>query len=86
MQKSQSLETGGFQAGEANRADDPFTGDKKLLDIARIIGAAAGYLRRKKVKGMIIDLEKHMMRTPESYVTAAASIGFVAGILLRVRR
>jgi ElaB/YqjD/DUF883 family membrane-anchored ribosome-binding protein len=86
MQMSQSFETDSFQASQTGGSDDPILGDKQLVKVARTIGATAGYLRRTKVTDMLMDAEKHMMRMPESYVTAAAAIGFVAGIVLRARR
>lgn len=35
---------------------------------------------------MFTDLQRQMLRAPEGYLTAAAAAGFLAGILLRIRR
>ena len=79
MQITQSQETTGSLLNQF-QAPDP------LIEVARTIGATAGYLQRSNVQDMIRDAERYMKKTPEGYLAAAAAVGFLAGVLLRDRR
>ncbi|HLG99390.1 MAG TPA: hypothetical protein VKX49_23975 [Bryobacteraceae bacterium] len=63
-----------------------FDGDTTLNKVARTVGATAGYLQRSNAGEIRKDAEQLMKRSPETYLAAAAAVGFVAGILLRDRR
>ena len=80
MQITQSQETIESGLHRAVGGSDP------LIQVARAIGTAAGYLQRSNANDLIRDAEQQMMRTPEGYLAAAAAVGFLAGILLRDRR
>jgi len=57
--------------------------DCNLVNVARLIGTAAGYLQRSKSGDMIADAKRLLMRSPDRSMMAAAAIGLVLGAVLR---
>jgi len=76
MQLLQELETNRLELGVTRQDPD------LLTRIGRLIGMTAGYLSRAKAKDIIADAKKRVTDAPEGYVTGAAAMGFLLGILV----
>jgi hypothetical protein len=57
-----------------------------LAMIAKTVGCAAGYLKRRSFAGILEDLRQRMLRSPEGAIGGAILLGFLLGTSLRNRR
>jgi ElaB/YqjD/DUF883 family membrane-anchored ribosome-binding protein len=54
-----------------------------LIQFARVIGTAAGYLHRSKRGDILASAQKLLTRSPDRSLMAAAAVGLLMGTLLR---
>lgn len=54
-----------------------------LIQIARLIGTAAGYLERSARGDILADAKTLLMRSPDRSLMAAAAVGLALGAFLR---
>jgi len=54
-----------------------------LIQIARMVGTAAGYLQRSRRDNLISDAKRLLTQSPDRSLMAAAAVGLVLGTLLR---
>jgi hypothetical protein len=54
-----------------------------LVQIARIIGTAAGYVHRSTRGDVLADAKSLLMRSPDRSLMAAAAVGLALGAFLR---
>lgn len=57
-----------------------------LVQVARMIGTAVGYVQRSNRGDMIEDARRLLSRSPDRSMIAAAAVGLLLGNLLRSRR
>ena len=56
-----------------------------LVNVARMIGAAAGYFQRSNRREIIADIKALVTRAPDRSMVAGAVVGLALGILLKQR-
>lgn len=54
-----------------------------LVQIARLIGTAAGYVQRSSRGDMLANAKTLLMRSPDRSLLAAAAVGLALGAFLR---
>lgn len=54
-----------------------------LVQVARMVGTAAGYMQRSTRDDFVVDAKRLLMRSPDRSLMAAAAVGLVLGTLLR---
>lgn len=54
-----------------------------LIQIARMIGTAAGYLQRSTRGDIVADAKNLLTRSPDRSLMAAAAVGLALGAFLR---
>jgi hypothetical protein len=54
-----------------------------LIQIARMIGTAAGYVQRSSRGDILTDAKSLLMRSPDRSLMAAAAVGLALGAFLR---